>query len=133
MPEISLNLSEALRKQFAAALRSVSVQIRWKPGKAQPHLEKRIRLAHLPPMTSLADYEAVVNFVLQHSAANVYVFQYGDLFYPTVVAPYQGRVWLVMFGMNGVMETAFPPDDPVTYFLDPKYSLLGPIQEFYDE
>lgn len=87
----------------------------------------------MPSGTSLAEYEAIISTILHNSEAKVYLFQYGDVFYPTVVAPYQGQVWLVMFGMNGVMETAFPPDDPVIYFQDPKYHLLGSIQELYDE
>lgn len=123
----------SLQQQVTSALQQMLMQIRWKPNKAQSHLEKRIRLAHLPPATSLAAYEAIIAAVLRDPEAIVYVFQYNNIFYPTIVAPYQERVWLVMFGMNGVMETAFPPDDPVAYLEDPKYHLLGPIQEFHNE
>ena len=87
----------------------------------------------MPPATSLTEYEAIINAVLRNPDAIVYVFQYNDIFYPTIVALYQEQVWLVMFGMNGIMETAFPPDDPDTYFQDPKNHQLGPIQELYDE
>ncbi|MCE7989619.1 MAG: hypothetical protein DYG89_51385 [Caldilinea sp. CFX5] len=124
---------DSLQKQIFTALQQILTQIRWKPNKAQSHLEKRIRLAHLPPATSLAEYEAIIGTVLRNPEATVYAFQYNNIFYPTIVAPYQGQVWLVMFGMNGIMETSFPPDDPVTYFQDPKYHLLGQIQELYHE
>ena len=130
MWEASWDVSDELRRQVATALRQVLIQIRWKLGKAQSHLIKRMRLAHLSPGTTVEEYEAIIDEVLRHVNATLYVFQYGEILYPTIVAPYGGRVWLVMFGMNGVMETAFPPDDPVAYFEDPKYRLLGPIQEF---
>jgi hypothetical protein len=34
-----------------------------------------------------------------------------------------------MFGLNGIMETAFPPDDPVAYLADVRFQLLGSMQE----
>jgi hypothetical protein len=130
MFEASSRLPDDLHIQLCAAIQQVRTRIRWKPGKAQVHLGKRIRLGHLPPETRLAEYEAIIKVVVDHTRAAVYVFHFGSMFYPTVVAPHQGRIWLVMFGMDGVMETAFPPDDPVTYFQNSKYHLLGSIQEF---
>lgn len=123
-------LSPTLRSQISAALRQVRQQIRWKPDRALPHLEKRIRLGHLAPAATLADYEVIIHTVLHQAGAVVYVFRNGGSIYPTVVAQYQDQFWLVMFGLDSVMETAFPPDEPITYFQNPKYQRLGLIEEF---
>ncbi len=50
--------------------------------------------------------------------------------YPTVVAPHKGRTWLVMISLEGILETAFPPDDPEAYFgQEPRYQRLGSLKE----
>jgi len=130
MSNESSPLSPELHSQIAAAIRQVRNQVRWKSGKAQSHVEKRIRLGHLPPVTTLADYEMLIHAVLHHPEAMVYGFRYANALYPTIVAPYQDQLWLVMFGLDGIMETAFPLDDPVTYFQNPKYQRFGLLKEF---
>jgi hypothetical protein len=35
-----------------------------------------------------------------------------------------------MFSLSGIMETAFPPDDPETYLADKRFEDLGEISEF---
>jgi len=115
------------------ALHRARTHIRWKPGKAQAHLIKRQSRGHLPPEATIAEYEAVISAVLHHPDAVVYVYQYGAVGYPTVVAPCEGRLWLAMVGAEGVMETAFPPDDAKTYFeQDPKYRYLGKLKELLE-
>jgi hypothetical protein len=79
--------------------------------------------------TTLAEYEAIITTVLFHPDAVVYVYRYGVTDYPTVVAPCGGQLWLVMVGPEGVMETAFPPDDTETYFSDPRYIFVGKLEE----
>jgi hypothetical protein len=92
--------------------------------------KKRIRQGHLPPATTLAEYEAIILAIVSHPDAFVFVYRYGSTDYPTLVAPYQGRIWLVMFNLDGIMETAFPPDEPDTYFsTDPRYIPVGPAKE----
>lgn len=118
-----------LQAQVAEAIRLVQNQIRWRPGKDQAHLNKRIRLGHISPGSSLVEYNVIIQFIVTESEADVYVYQFGDTYYPTVVTTYQKRIWLAMFGMDGVMETAFPPDDPVSYFQDPRYRWLGKLEE----
>lgn len=90
-------------------------EIQWKPGKAQPHLAKRIRLGHLPENSTLADYEAVIATVTSNPTANVYAYIYDRVIYPTLTAIVADRLWLVMIGIDGIMETSFPPDDPKKY------------------
>ncbi len=122
-------LSAQLQAQIANAVRLVQAQIRWRPGKEQIHLAKRIRLGHIAPGSSLAEYNAIIKFIVSDREAFVYVYQFGNTYYPTVVATYQVRLWLAMFGMDGVMETAFPPDDPENYFQDPRYHLVGKLED----
>jgi hypothetical protein len=93
-------------------------------------LEKRKDRGHLPPQADLAEYEAIIQTVLRHPEAVLYVYRYNLRDYPTVVAAYETRIWLVMFGLNGVMETAFPPDEPDHYFTsDRRYIFIGEIKE----
>lgn len=122
-------MPESLHSQVADAIHKIRSEIRWGPGKDKVHLAKRIERGHLSAETNLDEYYTIIRLVLTHPEAVVYVFQYGETFYPTVVAVYEKQVWLVMLGMDGIMETAFPPDKPDTYFNSPKYHLIGHIQE----
>ena len=49
--------------------------------------------------------------------------------YPTVVSDIDGSSWLVMLGLDGVMETAFPPEDADTYLANPQFLQLGTLEE----
>jgi hypothetical protein len=119
-----------LQAQVASAIRQVQSGVRWKPGKGHRHLEKRIRQGHLPPATTLAEYEAIILAIVSHPDAFGFVYRYGSTGYPTLVAPYKDRIWLAMFSLDGIMETAFPPDEPDTYFsADPRYISVGPATE----
>lgn len=122
-------LSAHLQVQVANAIRLVQEQTRWRPGKDQIHLAKRIRLGHIPPEGSIAEYNAIIQFIVSNKEASVYVYQFGNTYYPTVVATYQTQLWLAMFGMDGIMETAFPPDDPENYFQDTRYRLVGKLED----
>jgi hypothetical protein len=86
--------------------------VRWRPGKNTQHLAKRIELGHLPVGTTLAEYEAIIIRVIRTSTAEVFVYRWGEPVYPTVVADVERVQWLVMVGLDSVMETAFPPEDP---------------------
>lgn len=121
---------ENLRAQVASAIRQIQSGVRWKPGKGRLHLEKRIRQGHLPPATTLVEYEAIILAIVSHPDAFVFIYRYGSTDYPTLVAPYKGRIWLAMFSLDGIIETAFPPDEPDTYFsADPRYIPVGPAKE----
>jgi hypothetical protein len=117
------------RQRIVVAIKQVRLILRWKPRKERKHLVKRIKRGHLPSGTTLAQYEAIIRDVVSNSAAQVYVFRFGQTDYPTVVAPIASRLWLVMFSLEGVLETAFPPDNPHSYFQDPRYIQVGKMQE----
>ena len=103
--------------------------IQWKPGKAQPHLAKRIRLGHLPENSTLADYEAVITTVTSNGKANIYAYIYDRVMYPTLTAIVEDRLWLVMMRMDGILETSFPPDDPEKYLNNNYFIYLGIMEE----
>jgi len=120
----------ANRTQIVKAIRQIQAHVRWKPGKDHQHLAKRIRQGHLAPAATLAEYQQIILAIVSHPDAFVYVYRYGSTDYPTVAAPYQGQIWLTMFSLDGVVETAFPPDEPDTYFRDdPRYIPVGAARE----
>lgn len=112
-------------EQLKTAIDLAKSKVTWKPGKAEPHLAKRIRLGHLPSGASLADYESQIVSILNMPDANVYAYQFDELIYPTVVATVDRTIWLVMITMGGVLETAFPPDNPEEYLSNPSFTLIG--------
>jgi hypothetical protein len=88
----------------------------------------------LPVTATLDDYQAIIASILRDATADVYVYVWRPMaIFPTVVAFHVDRQWLVMFGLDGVMETAFPPTDPEQYLSDPRFHYLGTMQEVLDE
>ncbi len=122
-------INDDLRLSVIEAIRRAQTRIQWKAGKDARHLSKRIRLGHLPAKTTLTEYETIISSILNDNEAKVYLFLYDNTPYPTVVAPVQNRVWLVMIGLNSIMETAFPPNDPESYLADPAYVYLSRLKE----
>lgn len=104
-------------------------EIRWKPGKDTQHLETRIKHGHLPDTATLNDYHAIIAAILNSDTADVYVYVWKGAVYPTVVDKHDDRCWLVMFSLAGVMETAFPPEDPDEYLADERFQRIGTAQE----
>jgi len=114
---------------IVAAIRQLREQVRWRPGKDVAHLSKRIALGHLAFGTTVADYEALILRVVTTPTADVFVYRWGDAVYPTVVAEVAGVRWLVMMSLEGIMETAFPPEEPDVYLADPQFQRLGTLEE----
>jgi hypothetical protein len=101
--------------------------VRWRPGKDTQHLAKRIELGQLPVGTTLAEYDAIFIGAISPSTAAVVVCHWGEPGYPTVVAEVEGVRWLVMVGLESVMETAFPPEDPEAYLANLRFQRLGTL------
>lgn len=120
-------MDDARRKAVLAAMKRLRSQIKWKPGKASPHLAKRIRLGHLPENASLKEYEAIITLVVNDPLAELYLFIYGEGIYPTIVKSVEGRLWLVMISLDGVIETAFPPEEPENYLANEAFIHIGKI------
>jgi hypothetical protein len=110
-------------------IRRLREGLRWRPGKDTQHLAKRIELGHLSVGTTLAGYEAIIIRVINTSTAEVFAYRWGETSYPTVVAEVEGVRWLVMVGLDSVMETAFPPENPETYLANLRFQRLGTLEE----
>jgi hypothetical protein len=120
---------EEEQARIAAAIRSLREGVRWRPGKNAQHLAKRIELGHLPVGTTLVEYDAIIIRVICTATAEVFVYRWGETLYPTVVAEVEGARWLVMIGLDSIMETAFPPEDPETYMANLRFQRLGTLEE----
>lgn len=119
-----------INQQVATALQLLHTQIRWKPGSLEKHLLSRKKRKHLPPTATIADYEALIHLLVATPANPVYLYQVNNVPYVTVVeAAAPQRPWLVMFDLNGLMETAFIVENPTSYLSKPEFSRLGTIQE----
>ncbi|MBI3328832.1 MAG: hypothetical protein HYZ81_19280 [Nitrospinae bacterium] len=55
--------------------------------------------------------------------------EWGETLYPTVVAEVAGIPWLVMLGLYGMGERAFPPEAPETYLAHPQFHRLRTLEE----
>jgi len=120
---------EDLRSQIAVAIQSVQSQVRWRPGSAARHLLKRKLRGHLPPDATLSDYERIILTVLKDVHAQVYTYWHDDTPYVTVVALVQDRHWLVMFSLDGVMESAYVVGRPDRYLSKPVFDPVGFLSE----
>ena len=114
---------------IAIATRALRVRVRWKPGKDVRRLEKRKRCGHLPPEFSLAQYNRLIATILLSDESLVYLYQVAGVRYGAVRSTYEGREWLVIFGLDGVMETAFPPRKIEQYIKRHNFLLRGEIGE----
>jgi hypothetical protein len=120
---------EEEQARIAAAIRRLREGVCWRPGKNAQHLAKRIELGHLPVGTTLVEYDAIIIRVICTATAEVFVYRWGETLYPTVVAEVEGARWLVMIGLDSIMETAFPPEDPETYLANLRFQRLGTLEE----
>jgi len=103
-------------------------KVTWKSGKAYPHLRKRISLGHLPENATIETYEEVIRQVLTNTNANAYIYRYQPLIYPTLTFTIDNKLWLVMLGIDGILETAFPPEKPNTYLSNSAFTYLGILE-----
>ena len=114
--------------QIAKAILQLQKYIQWKPQKANPHLAKRIRLGHLPKSSTMNEYQELIHQVITDVKAKVYVYVYGTTIYPTITSVIQDKLWLVMLGIDGILETAFPPEDPSSYLGSPNFIYLETLE-----
>jgi hypothetical protein len=115
--------------QAAEAIRAVQQRVMWKPGSAAAHLAKRKRRGHLPKEATVLDYEQIIRGVVSERRATVYVYTHEDVPYIAVVARVQTQDWLVMFGLNGLLESAYVLERPELYLTKPVFQRLGTVEE----
>jgi hypothetical protein len=112
-----------------AAICRLRERVHWRPGKDTQHLAKRIEIGQLPVGTTLAEYDSTIIGAISPSTAEVVVYRWGEPVYPTVVADVEGVRWLVMVGLDSVIETAFSAEDPETYLANLRFQRLGTLEE----
>jgi hypothetical protein len=59
----------------------------------------------------------------------VFVYRWGEILYPAVVAELEGTLWLVMIGLDSIMETAFPPENSAISLANLRFQRLGTLEE----
>ncbi len=104
-------------------------QIEWKPGSATRHLLKRKLRGHLPANATLADYERLIQDILQSTNASIYVYSVESTPHLTVVSTIENQTWLVIASFDGVLETAFIVENPVSYLERSAFRYVGRLGE----
>lgn len=110
--------------QLIQAIRLAQAQRLWKPGRAEWHLRKRKSRQHLPQDATLADYELIIQSVLDDDQADVYLYQESNEVYVAVSSWRQKQLWLVIFDHNGILETAFVIDNPSRYLSKAEFTFV---------
>jgi hypothetical protein len=91
-------------------------------------LKRRLR-GHLSADATLNDYERIIQSVLEDIQAQVYVYWHKDTPYVTAVSILQGQHWLVMFSLDGWMESAYVVEHPEHYLNKPVFEFVGLLGE----
>lgn len=120
---------DSLRSQIADAILTVRSQVRWKPGSAARHLQKRKVRRHLPAAASLDDYERIIQAILEDARADVHAYWHAGTPYAAIVAVCQGRRWLVMLSLDGLVESAYVVEHPEQYLGQSAFERLGSLSE----
>jgi len=122
-------LSSTELERLIDALKGLREKVQWKPGKDIAHLNKRRRMGHLAQDATLAEYVNIVAELVHNGQSVVYLYEVREKHYYAVSGFIHDRIWLVIFGTKGLMETAFPPMDIEDYAERRGFVLLGQIEE----
>ncbi len=118
-----------LRLAVAEAIRKVRIKVQWKLGKDAIHVQKRQAMGHLPVGASLTDYNALIQSAVYDVNGQVFIYRLSEQPYVAVRSNVPGCPWLIIFGLTGIMETAFPPNDIDDYLAQPGFTEIGTVQE----
>jgi len=122
-------ITQALRVAITQAIRQARIEIKWKPGKAVAHLQKRIQLRQLSSDATLAGYEAIIRGLLHDPNGLIYLYFYNDAPYPVIIAEDQGQLWAVIINLEGRLDTAFLLLKPEQYIERRGLVYLGRLHE----
>lgn len=122
-------LSRNDKIRLSDALQKIQKRIRWKPDKDLVHLKKRQKMKHLSISASIPDYEKLILDIVLNDRNVVYLYEFNETHYYAIRGFSQNQEWLIIFGVEGVMETAFPPNDIDEYLEHRGFILLGHIEE----
>lgn len=123
----------AIINRLPEIIQKVKAEIRWKPGSAARHLLKRKLRGHLPADATLAHYDEIIHSVLSRPDATVYLYWHRDIAYPTVACPLDEDLWLVIFSLDAIMETAFVVENPDSYLQPTLFERIGSLDEVLHE
>jgi len=115
--------------EVADALRRVRAQLRWKPGRDIAHLRKRQRRGHLLAEASMETYNQLIQNLVHAPDSLAYRYPVGEHSYYAIRGRVEQREWLVIFDVQGVLETAFPPTDIEGYLSRQGFEYVGTVGE----
>lgn len=58
-----------------------------------------------------------------------FLYWYDKDAYPAVATLVSGRMWLVMFSLEGILESAYVVLDPASYLTPPEFDYVGLLNE----
>ena len=117
------------RQTASQAIRTLRRDVRWKPQRDIQHLAKWKIMGHLPDATTIEDYNALIIAILSDASSLVYHYPFGARDYYAVSGKIGDTMWLVIFGEDGILETAFPPGNLSDYLTKRGLVLLGHLEE----
>lgn len=122
-------LSSAELERLIDAVKGLREKVQWKPGKDIVHLNKRRRMGHLDLNATLTEYVDIIFDLVRNGKNVIYLYEVRKVQYYAISGVINGRTWLVIFGANGLMETAFPPINLEDYSERRGFVLLGQVDE----
>lgn len=122
-------LSTEEQATVVEALRAIRSKVCWKPGKDVVHHQKRQKMGHLSALCSLAGYEDQIYDIVRNGQNIVYLYDFRGIYFYAVRGFKAENEWLVIFGRDGVMETAFPPENMDEYLATRGFVVLGRVEE----
>jgi len=78
---------------------------------------------------AMLEYEVMIDQVITDSKAEVYIYVHEFTIYPTITSIIKEKLWLVMIGLDGILETAFPPENPKNYLSNPNFIYIGILED----
>jgi hypothetical protein len=112
---MTLEISNDIKQEVLLAIRAIRQRVIWKPGKDIQHLDNRKSMEHIPESYILNDYNQLIQSIVSEPTNEVYLYTLGQDRYYGIVGSAVGAEWLVLVSPQGVIETAFPPNDLQEY------------------
>ena len=75
-----------------------------------------------------AEYNQVIHSVISDRTYTVYLYNY-NVAHVAVVAIIQRQAWLIMFALDGVLESAYVVERPKLYLSNLAFDRLGTLEE----
>lgn len=127
---MTLEISDDIRWEVVSAIQFIRQRVAWKPGKDLQHLNKRKSMGHIPQSYTLEDYNQLIQSIVLEPNNKVYLYIFGQVRYYGIAGNALSAEWLVLVSSQGIMETAFPPDDMQGYIDKRGFEVLGRVGEF---